>query len=42
MESPLYAKISGPCKAAAKRKFKVQAQVDLVKWVKRKNNVYTK
>ena len=23
MESPLYAKISGPCKAAAKRKFKV-------------------
>ena len=23
MKSPLYAKISGPCKAAAKRKFKV-------------------
>ena len=23
MKSPLYAKISGPCKSAAKRKFKV-------------------
>ena len=26
-KSPLYAKISGPCKTAAKRKFKVWRQV---------------
>ena len=32
MESPLYAKISGPCKSAAKKKFKVWPSADASGW----------